>query len=155
MPNNSPVTTTVGKLSSFDAASGQPSLDFLKYIQLNTSAAFWQALTSQCEFVQEIDITADATGGVKFTLPYGAQITSMRVLAQATSGSGTVLLTNNDSSPVTIFTAVTCAVDGAITSASAGAVAANTASMQELGKGFKLTTNGSGDRGRVFIYYYL
>jgi len=102
-----------------------------------------------------VAITADATTGLKFYLPLNAQIVDMWVRAQATSGSGSVTLKDNAISPNTLCTAVAMATDGAIARAAAGMVAADVAKLVDLGSGFQLIANGSGDRGKVFIAYQL
>ena len=142
------------KISAFDAGSGKPNLEFLEVLQGIFSEAMLNQIVNHGLFTLEVDITSDTTTPVGFTLPLNAQIVDMWVIAQATSGSGSVTL-KDKTNGTTLFTALAMATDGAIARAAAGAVAANVALLTEVGTGFTLTANGSGDRGRVFISYQM
>lgn len=141
------------KISPFDDGSGKPNLEFLSYLQGIFSESFLSKLVNSTMFVEEVDITADATAGVKFYLPLNAKIIDMWAIAQATSSNGTVTLKNNAESPVTLATALALAADGAVARMAAGVVVANAAALTDTGDGFQLVTYGAGDRGRVFIAY--
>lgn len=99
----------------------------------------------------QYEVAADATTAVTaFTAPWPFRVTRIDVLAQATSGSGTLLPSNGANA---LCTAITCAVDGAVASMVAGAVVANIARLT-FAKGdlFKVAANGAADRGIVTVY---
>jgi hypothetical protein len=93
-------------------------------------------------------VTADATTALTaFIAPVAMQILDISVLAQATSGSGT--LTPQKGADA-MCTAITCATDGSVGRMAAGAVVANAARLT-LAKGdtVKVAANGAADRGII------
>lgn len=94
------------------------------------------------------DIVADATGTLAaFVAPFPMQILDIHVIAQATSGGGTVTPKKGTDA---MCTAIACATDGAIARLAAGAVVANKAFLiLAAGDTVNVTTAGAADRGIV------
>lgn len=93
-------------------------------------------------------VTADATGApTAFVAPFAMEIAEVIVQAQATVGGGTITpLKGTDA----MCTAIACAVDGAITYMSAGAVVANAARLiLAAGDVVKVDAANAGDRGII------
>ena len=93
-------------------------------------------------------ITADTTtASVAFIAPFAMQIVDITVIAQATSGGGTVTPRKGADA---MCTAIAMATDGAVTRLGAGAVVANAARLI-LAKGdtVNVITAGATDRGIV------
>jgi hypothetical protein len=98
--------------------------------------------------VFKYDITADTTTAqAAFVAPFAMQIVDIAVLAQATSGGGTVTPRKGTDA---MCTAIAMATDGAVARLAAGAVVANAARLI-LAKGdtVNVITNGANDRGIV------
>lgn len=108
-------------------------------------------LNQYSPIVAKYAVTADTTtAAVAFIAPCAMQILDFSVLAQATSGSGT--LTPRKGATDAICTAITCAVDGAVTRMSAGAVVANAArTILAKGDAIYVIANGAADRGILTI----
>jgi len=98
--------------------------------------------------VFKYDVTADATTSpTAFVAPFACQVVDVTVIAQATSGGGTITPKKGTDA---MCTAIACATDGAVARMAAGAVVANKAFLI-LAKGdtVKVTAAGAADRGIV------
>jgi hypothetical protein len=94
------------------------------------------------------DVAADTSAATAaFVAPFPMQITDIHVIAQATSGGGTITPRKGADA---MCTAIACATDGAVSRLAAGAVVANAARLI-LAKGdtVNVIANGAADRGIV------
>lgn len=94
-----------------------------------------------------ITIDADATGGFNAVVPRAGVVTGVSVVATATSGSGTALVSKAGSA---ISNAVACAVANTATDATTITVANNTFAA---GDTIRVVTNGAADRGVVYCSF--
>jgi len=94
-------------------------------------------------------VTADTTtAAVAFYAPCAMQLVDVSVLAQATSGGGTI--TPRKGATDAICTAIACATDGAVARMAAGAVVANAArTILAKGDAVYVIAAGAADRGIV------
>ena len=99
--------------------------------------------------VFQYKVAADTTtAAVAFVAPFAMEIFEVVVNAQAASGSGTI--TPRKGATDAMCTAITCAVDGAVSRLSAGTVVANAARLiLAKGDSVYVIANGSTDRGIV------
>ncbi len=95
-------------------------------------------------FEYAITAAANAVDQAAFTAPFPMRIVDIIVRTTAASGSGTVTPKKGTTG---MCTAIACAVDGAVTHMSAGAVAAALALAE--GDVVNVATNGAADRGVV------
>lgn len=96
-------------------------------------------------FVIAIAITADATGGVNYVVPRACTVIDVHVLASATNGGGTALLSKAGAA---ITAALAMATDNALARAAA-LTQANSSLV--AGDVLRVVTNGAADRGTVFV----
>lgn len=105
-------------------------------------------LNQYSPFILRFPVTVDSTTAkAAFVAPFPMQILDVLVLAQATSGGGTITPRKGADA---MCTAIACATDGALTRMSAGAVVANAARLI-LAKGdtVNVIAAGAADRGIV------
>jgi len=96
----------------------------------------------------QVAITADATSGQTFTIPYNGILFDVIVEARATSASGTVTV-RDTTNPIT--DAIVMAVDTTVTRA--GTLDDTYTTMTTAGS-YNVITNGAADRGNVTLLFY-
>jgi len=94
------------------------------------------------------DVAADtSTAKAAFVAPFPMQILDVTVIAQATSGGGTITPRKGTDG---MCTAIACATDGVVARMAAGAVVANKAFLiLASGDTVNVIAAGAGDRGIV------
>lgn len=116
-----------------------------------TPAQQLNELNQYSPVIVEYAVAADRTAAVQaFVAPFPMRITRIDVLAQASSGGGTITPRKATNA---MCTAITCAVDGVVASMAAGAVVANAAYLI-LAKGdvVNVIAANAADRGIVTFY---
>ena len=101
--------------------------------------------------VFKYDVAVDtSTAKAAFVAPFPMQILDIGVLAQATSGGGTITPRKGADA---MCTAIACATDGAMTRMSAGAVVANAARLiLAAGDTVNVIAANAADRGIVTFW---
>lgn len=129
----------------FDTNQGIPNLGALQYYQDNWNATQIAASLQ----VAKLAVTATAVAGLSVTIPEGAKILDVIVIATATNGSGSMTVKTGADTPSSITDAITCDTDKEVNRAGTIDDAYNVVTSD----GVKVFSNGADDRGIVHILY--